>query len=167
MHDPRHPSWCRRTWQRQTHPRPRRRAPKRCAARLFPHGHLAFQVPGHEGVNKRLLQLADEERGRDPVGIGHRSSVLGWHSKDKLHRRPEMQEFLAILYDNIAEVSRAYRIDTKQVSLELATCWIIVNGKFASSAVHCHPNAFLSGVYYIGAAENCGDIFFRIPGMPR
>ena len=76
---------------------------------------------------------------------------------------PEMQDFLAILHDNIAEVGRAYQIDTKQVGLELATCWIIINGKFASGAVHCHPNAFLSGVYYISAAENCGDIFFQDP----
>jgi uncharacterized protein (TIGR02466 family) len=129
----------------------------------FPTAIWRFTVPGHEELNQTLLQLANDERARDPAGIGHRSSVLGWHSNDKLHRHPEMAEFLAILQDNVAEVSRAYRIDTRQVGLELATCWIIVNGKFASGAVHCHPNAFLSGVYYINAAENCGDIFFQDP----
>lgn len=129
----------------------------------FPTAVWRFNVPGHEELNRKLLQLAEDERARDPAGIGHRSSVLGWHSKDKLHHRPEMRDFLAILHDNIAEVGRAYRIDTKQVGLELASCWIIVNGKFASGAVHCHPNAFFSGVYYISAAENCGDIFFQDP----
>ena len=129
----------------------------------FPTAVWRFIVPGHEALNQTLLQLADDERSRDSAGIGRRSSVLGWHSNDKLHRRPEMQDFLAILHDNIAEVGRAYRIDTKQVGLELATCWIIVNGKFASGALHCHPNAFLSGVYYISATENCGDIFFQDP----
>jgi uncharacterized protein (TIGR02466 family) len=129
----------------------------------FPTSIWRFTVPEHEALNRKLLQLAEDERRRDPTGIGHRSSVLGWHSNDQLHRRPEMAEFLAILQDNVAQVGRAYRIDTKQVSLELATCWIIVNGKFASGAVHCHPNAFLSGVYYINAAENCGDIFFQDP----
>jgi uncharacterized protein (TIGR02466 family) len=139
------------------------RAEKGARLDCFPTALWRFNVSGHEVLNRKLLQLAQDERGRDPMGIGHRSSVLGWHSKDKLHRRPEMQDFLAILYDNIAEVSSAYRVDTKQVSLDLATCWIIVNGKFASGAVHCHPNAFLSGVYYISAAENCGDIFFQDP----
>jgi uncharacterized protein (TIGR02466 family) len=129
----------------------------------FPTAIWRFTVPDPAALNQKLLALADDERRRDPAGIGHRSSVLGWHSKDQLHRRPEMAEFLAILQDNVAHVGRAYRIDTKQVSLELATCWIIVNGKFASGAVHCHPNAFLSGVYYIDVAENCGDIFFQDP----
>jgi uncharacterized protein (TIGR02466 family) len=129
----------------------------------FPTSIWRFTVPEHEALNRNFLQLAEDERRRDPTGIGRRSSVLGWHSKDQLHRHPEMAEFLGILQDNVAQVGRAYRIDTKQVSLELATCWIIVNGKFASGAAHCHPNAFLSGVYYINAAENCGDIFFQDP----
>lgn len=139
------------------------RADKGARLDCFPTAVWRFHVAGHQELNRKLLQLAEDERGRDPAGIGHRSSVLGWHSRDELHRRPEMQDFLAILHDNIAEVSRAYRIDTKQAGLELATCWIIVNGKFASGAVHCHPNAFMSGVYYISAAENCGDIFFQDP----
>src|SRR5262245_20066784 len=71
----------------------------------FPTAIWRFHVAGHEELNRKLLQLADDERGRDPLGIGHRSSVLGWHSKDQLHRRPEMQDFLGILHDNIAEVS--------------------------------------------------------------
>jgi uncharacterized protein (TIGR02466 family) len=135
------------------------------ASRLdcFPTSIWRFTLPDHETLNRNLLRLAQDERRRDPAGIGHRSSVLGWHSTDRLHRRPEMAEFLALLQDNVAEVGRAYRIDTKQVSLELATCWIIINGKFACGAVHCHPNAFLSGAYYITAAENCGDIFFQDP----
>jgi len=139
------------------------RAEKGARLDCFPTAVWRFNAPGHEALNQKLLQLADDERARDPAGIGHRSSVLGWHSKDKLHQRPEMQDFLTILHDNIAEVSRAYRIDTKQAGLELATSWIIVNGTFASGAVHCHPNAFLSGVYYINAPENCGDIYFQDP----
>jgi uncharacterized protein (TIGR02466 family) len=139
------------------------RAEKGVRLDCFPTAVWRFNVPDHEELNRKLLQLAEDERARDPAGVGHRSSVLGWHSKDKLHRRPEMRDFLATLHDNIAEVGRAYRIDTKQVGLELASCWIIVNGKFASGAVHCHPNAFFSGVYYISAAENCGDIFFQDP----
>jgi len=139
------------------------RAEKGARLDCFPTVIWHFNAPDHQALNQKLLQIADDERARDPAGIGHRSSVLGWHSKYKLHRRPEMQDFLAFLHDNIAEVSRAYRIDTKQAGLELATCWIIVNGKFACGAAHCHPNAFLSGVYYISAPENCGDIYFQDP----
>jgi uncharacterized protein (TIGR02466 family) len=149
--------------QPDSHPGQANRTAEGTRLDCFPTSIWRFTVPDHEALNRTLIGLAEDERRRDPTGIGHRSSVLGWHSKDQLHRRPEMAEFLAILQDNVAQVGRAYRIDTKQVALELATCWIIVNGKFASGAVHCHPNSFLSGVYYINAAENCGDIFFQDP----
>ena len=72
--------------------------------------------------------------------------MMGRHSTDQLHRRPELREFVAIVHDNIAEVARSNRIHTNQASLELATCWAIVNGKTASGAVQCHPNSFLSGL---------------------
>src|SRR5262249_54386076 len=114
-------------------------------------------------LNRKLARLIDAEHGRDPVGMRGRSTALGWHSDDQLHRRPELKEFVAIVEENIAEVTRCYRIDTDQARLELATCWAIVNGKLASGVIHCLPNSFLSGVYYVQAAERCGDIFFQDP----
>jgi len=128
----------------------------------FPTSIWRFNVAGYQTLNQKLMQLIQDERQRDPVGMS-RSTVLGWHSTDQLHRRPELQEFVAMVHDNVAEVGRAYRIDTNQASLELATCWAIVNGKSASSALHCHPNSFLSGVYYVNASEDSGDIFFQDP----
>ena len=128
----------------------------------FPTSIWRFNVASYRTLNEKLMQLIQDERERDPAGIS-RSTVLGWHSTDQLHRRPEWQEFVAILHKAVAEVGRSYRIDTKQVSLELATCWAIVNGTLASSVVHCHPNAFLSGVYYVNVTEESGDIFFQDP----
>ena len=128
----------------------------------FPTSIWRFNVASYQTLNEKLMQLIQDERERDPAGIS-RSTVLGWHSTDQLHHRPEWQEFVAILHKAVAEVGRSYRIDTKQVSLELATCWAIVNGKWASSVVHCHPNSFLSGVYYVNVTEESGDIFFQDP----
>src|SRR5262245_14600833 len=129
----------------------------------FPTAIWRFSVAGYEALNEKLMRFIDDERKRDPAGMRGRSPVMGWHSTEELHRRPELQEFVAILHDNIAEVGRAYRIDTNQASLELATCWAVVNGKFASGTLHCHPNSFLSGVYYVNTAEETGNIFFQDP----
>src|SRR5689334_20624165 len=96
----------------------------------FPTSIWRFTVASYQTLNEKLMQLIQAERERDPAGMS-RSTVLGWHSTDQLHRRPEWQEFVAILYKAISEVGGSYRIDTKQVSLELATCWAIVNGKLA------------------------------------
>src|SRR5262245_41502083 len=129
----------------------------------FPTSIWRFNVPNHEALNEELMQLIQKERNADPAGMSGRSSVLGWHSTDKLHRHPEMQPFVAILEDDVAEVAACYNIDPSQASLELATCWAMVNGKLASGVVHCHPNSFLSGVYYVNTTDSTGDIFFQDP----
>lgn len=129
----------------------------------FPTSIWRFNVAGYEILNQKLMQLIQDERQRDPAGMSGRSTVLGWHSTDQLHYRPEMKEFIAILHANVAEVGRAYRLDTNRASLELAACWAMVNGRAASSTTHCHPNSFLSGVYYVSTFEESGDIFFQDP----
>ena len=129
----------------------------------FPTSIWRFNVPDHETLNAKLMRLIAEERQRDPTGMGGRSTRLGWHSTDRLHHHPGMQEFVTILKENVAEVVRAYRVDTTKVTVELATCWAIVNGKLASGVIHCHPNSFLSGVYYVNTNDDSGDIFFQDP----
>lgn len=120
-----------------------------------------FQLDG--GLNPALSQLALEQQARDPAGLEGRSSQQGWHSKNDLHKNPGMHGFLAALDAKVAEVARAYRLDTAQARLELKTCWALVHGKHASGVAHCHPNAFLSGVYYVAAPKECGAIHFQDP----
>jgi uncharacterized protein (TIGR02466 family) len=139
------------------------RGPTGARTDWFPTPIWRFQVAGYEALNEKLMQFIQDERKRDPAGMIGRSPVLGWHSTDQLHRRPELQEFVAELHNNMAEVAGSYRIDANQVSLELATCWAVVNGKLASGAIHCHPNSFLSGVYYVNTTEETGNIFFQDP----
>jgi uncharacterized protein (TIGR02466 family) len=129
----------------------------------FPTSIWRFNVVDHQMLNQKLMQLIEEERRRDPAGLGGRSTRLGWHSTDRLHDHPGMQEFVGILHENVAEVVRAYRVDTTKVAVKLATCWAIVNGKLASGVIHCHPNSFLSGVYYVNTNDDSGDIFFQDP----
>jgi uncharacterized protein (TIGR02466 family) len=129
----------------------------------FPTSIWRFHVASHEALNEKLMQFIQATRQRDSAGMSGRSTVMGWHSTDTLHHHPELQEFVAVVHDNIAEVARAYRIDTNQVGLELATCWAVVNEKMASGVLHCHPNSFLSGVYYVNTTEETGNIFFQDP----
>lgn len=129
----------------------------------FPTSIWRFDVADHHALNERLMRFIQDERRRNPAGMSGRSSVMGWHSTELLHRRPELQDFVAIVEDCVAEVARAYRLDAEQANLELATCWAMVNGKMASGALHCHPNAFLSGVYYVNTTERTGNIFFQDP----
>ena len=128
----------------------------------FPTAIWKFEVPGYSALNERLMAFILAERGRDAAGMS-RSAVLGWHSSDQLHRHAEMEEFVEVLEQNIAEVLRSYKLDAAQAEVELASCWAMVNGKLASGVVHCHPNSFLSGVYYVNTTEKTGNIFFQDP----
>jgi len=128
----------------------------------FPTPIWRFTVASAPSLNAQLLAVIAAERAQDPAGL-QRSTVLGWHSHDQLHQRPDLHAFVALLHQAIAEVGRDYRLDPQQARLDLATCWAIVNGPGASSVVHCHPNAFVSGVYYVQVGEGSGDIFFQDP----
>ena len=129
----------------------------------FPTSIWRFNVAGYQTLNDKLMRFIQDNRQCNPAGMSGRSTVMGWHSTDQLHRRPELQEFVSIVHANVDEVARSYRIDTSQATLELATCWAVVNGKMASGALHCHPNSFLSGVYYVNTTEETGNIVFQDP----
>lgn len=129
----------------------------------FPTAIWRFQLEGFEALNGALARFIHEEQQRDPAGVEGRSTLLGWHSVNHLHRSPEMTTFVAVLETKIAEVARAYKLDERQARLELATCWALVNGRHASGAAHCHPNAFLSGVYYVSTTPQAGAIHFHDP----
>ena len=101
----------------------------------FPTSVWRFNVAGHQALNEKLMRFIRDDCQHNPGGMRGCSTVMGWHATDQLHRRPELREFVAIVHDNIAEVARFYRIDTNQASLELTTCWAIVNGKMPSGAV--------------------------------
>ncbi len=129
----------------------------------FPTSIWRFQLEGFEALNGELASFIQDEQERDPVGLKGRSTLLGWHSANHLHRSPEMRTFVSAVETKIAEVVSAYRVDDRQARLELSTCWALVNGRHASGAAHCHPNAFLSGVYYVSTTKESGAIHFLDP----
>jgi uncharacterized protein (TIGR02466 family) len=128
----------------------------------FPTPIWHFTIDDHQELNQSLLQEIEAEQQRDQQGEKW-SNVLGWHSVNDLHNRVIFAGFTKIVQENILEVANFLRWDLQQFSIEITTCWAIVNGKMASNSVHNHPNSILSGVYYLQAPENCGGIFFSDP----
>jgi uncharacterized protein (TIGR02466 family) len=128
----------------------------------FPTPVWHFAIDNHQQLNSILLQEINVEQQRDRQGEKW-SNILGWHSTNNLHERTSFSEFTQIIHQNVLEVATFLRWDLQQFSLNITTCWAIVNGKMASNSVHNHPNSILSGVYYLQAPENCGGIFFNDP----
>ena len=122
-----------------------------------------FDEPDTQDLNQRLLELIQAERQADNVGMTNRSSVLGWHSRDDLHRRLEFRPFVEIVERNLQEVIAFQHWNLAKATPVISSCWAVVNGKYGSNTVHNHPNSLLSGVYYLQASNNCGALSFRDP----
>ncbi len=129
----------------------------------FPTSIWSIDLPEAEAMNAQLLQAVRAEHQRDARGMAGRSSILGWHSADNLHQRPEFREFLGHVERNALDIAAALRWDTRRARPVVVSCWAIINGKFASNALHTHANSMLSGVYYLQALPGSGAIYFRDP----
>ena len=107
-------------------------------------------------LEEYVLNLAHSDSG---VKLSNRG---GFQSKH--FRKPE-KEFEE-LWVAIEEKLNIYH---EKVSLrgkvEINEWWFNVNYKGCMNRLHQHPNSIHSGVYYIKAPENCGDICFPNPNQ--
>jgi uncharacterized protein (TIGR02466 family) len=128
----------------------------------FPTPVWHFSIDNYQQLNSLLLAEIDRERQRDPRGI-QLSNVLGWHSANNLHQLASFAELTQIIDRNVLEVATFLSWDLTKIAATITTCWAMVNDKYASNALHDHPNSILSGVYYLQTPENCGGITFTDP----
>lgn len=115
-------------------------------------------------VNDELTQLIRAERDADQKGIV-RSNVRelgGWHSKNNLHRREEFNTIHTRILAQAQYLSDklGYHPDFKLV---VDGMWSIINGPGSFNRAHIHPGSLWSGVYYVAAPKDCGDIQFTDP----
>lgn len=130
---------------------------------LFPCPVWVFDVPNPDGLNADLIRWIADERRRDSEGLSGKSQVLGWHSADDLHLRPEFDPFLRVMADRVGDAVRAMAWDLSRLTPAVIGCWAVVNPKHASNHIHTHPGSFLSGVYYLATPPDCGRLFFVDP----
>lgn len=89
------------------------------------------------------------------------SNIGGWQSNDL-----DLSICIPKLYYEIKE-----RLDElyfyfefkDELSLKLDNSWININKKHNFNAIHDHSHSLFSGVYYVKAEENVGDIVFFNP----
>jgi uncharacterized protein (TIGR02466 family) len=128
----------------------------------FPSPVWHFSIDNYQQLNSVLLAEIDRERQRDPRGE-QLSNILGWHSASNLHKLSGLAELTQIIDRNVLEVATFLNWDLTKIAVNITTCWAMVNDKYASNALHNHPNSILSGVYYLQTPENCGGITFTDP----
>jgi uncharacterized protein (TIGR02466 family) len=85
----------------------------------------------------------------------------GWQSNNVIHA-PELGPLIKELGNNILKVHDHFnfKLDKNPV---ITDAWININGKYTTNVVHKHPGALLSGVYYVKANADSGNIIFLNP----
>ena len=89
-----------------------------------------------------------------------KTNMNGWHSTTDMHLKPEYQSLVQELYKMQEEVYQEEWLDRIP---KLGNMWANINPPGGYNAPHIHPNSLFSGVYYIKAPENSGDLVCNEP----
>jgi uncharacterized protein (TIGR02466 family) len=121
-----------------------------------------FETKLEDFNQKMYLDEVDQLMSRD-VGGRVVSNVGGWQSKDMfLGDNPVFD----VLFDKIQ-----FFIDNAFQYLNTPTIidnyWINVNNRGDQNKVHCHPNSLFSGVIYLSASPDQGELVFNNPGSDQ
>src|SRR3546814_195752 len=111
---------------------------------LFPTGLWIFEVQGFEALNRKLAQLVYKlQREGSRARSGATDGI--WQTSDRLHRREDMKEFVALALGAMKEVMAFLEYEYDE--LTVTGMWANINKKDRYLGEHTHPNNFLSGVY--------------------
>lgn len=85
----------------------------------------------------------------------------GWQSIPTLHRVEGFKDLVACIRRSVAGILQFLRIGYDE--FEITACWATVLMPGAEHKAHCHPNNFLSGVYYLRTHPGADTISFHDP----
>jgi len=110
-----------------------------------------------EKVKQGCLRLRQQDPGRKYSNIG------GWQSNDiVLSEHEEFRELDVEIQSHCVDVCK--QIDPN-IKAAMHSVWVNINGPHDYNAKHSHPYSSLSGVVYVAADENSGEIVFSPPSL--
>lgn len=130
----------------------------------FPTMVFQIDLENPEDLNKDLIEKIYSERVRDQKGISRSNipALGGWHSHNDLHKSEDYAELVGKIGQATAKLSdNLGYADSHEI--KIGTMWSIINPPGGVNRAHVHPGCLWSGVYYIQAPENCGNIEFIEP----
>jgi len=89
-----------------------------------------------------------------------KTNVSGWHSPCEMQNYKEYQLLINILYEFQKEIYEKEKLSGNPI---LGNMWANINPKGSYNLSHTHPNCAFSGVYYVKASKNSGNICFEDP----
>lgn len=107
--------------------------------------------------NQKLLDYCYKLRESDPEGrqVSNRG---GWQSNEI--NSDDIPELVECVVTNAQKTLFDYGYDMDRTSIFFGNSWVNINRGKDTNQIHCHHGSYLSGVYYVKASPESGNIFF-------
>ena len=103
----------------------------------------------NQELEKDIIAWSNKDKGMV------RTNIKGWHSKTDMHQKPEYQKLVSMLYEAQRTIYDQEHLDSEPV---LGNMWANINPPGGMNRAHQHPNSLWSGVYYVKAPKNSGNL---------
>jgi uncharacterized protein (TIGR02466 family) len=103
---------------------------------------------------QNIIQWSKEDKGVQ------KTNVDGWHSETNMHEKPEYKPLVDELFKMVNEVFNEEWLDGQA---KLGNMWANINPPGGYNRPHIHPNSLFSGVYYVKAPINSGQLVCTDP----
>ena len=133
---------------------------------MFAVGVQFSKIPDSDALNAELKAEIARIKGTVPNSLPQ-----GWschvyttiRSQINLFDRPAFKKLGAVIMAESAAFAKSYGLDIDRYPLRLNECWVNVYGQGDAQDVHVHRNSVLSGIYYVAAPPESGELLFHSP----
>ena len=95
------------------------------------------------------------------------SNIGGWQSNSFMYREPSFKPFRDLMWNTLEPYLLHIGNQIKQMgnspNIELYNVWFNINGTDTLNMMHTHPHSLYSGVMWIKAPEDCGNLVLVDP----
>ena len=124
----------------------------------FPTFVYIKDFPNAEKLNQylepRIIQWSQSDKGEKKTNAG------GWHSTTDMNKKEEYHPLTNELFNMQNEIYKKEHLSLKPV---LGNMWANINYPRCYNRPHIHPNSLFSGVYYVTAPKNSGNLMIYDP----
>ena len=110
-------------------------------------------------LDNRLFEREVIEWSKKDKGI-RRTNMIGWHSTTEMHQIPVFKPLVDELFKMQMEIYKEELLTREPIIGNMSAN---INPPGGYNRPHIHPNSHFSGVYYIKAPQNSGEIVFNDP----
>jgi len=130
---------------------------------VFERNLLDVDKYGPDSVTSEyLVTLRDEMnamRAKDPKGRQISNRYTGWQSHDGIEKHPAFTKIIRCIESALRdEVQQFFRVHPADAQLKIDNTWGNINDKGAWNTPHLHNGCWYSGVFYVSADGDEGDL---------